>query len=512
MKYISNVAAIACCAIVTVGMTGCGGSSGGSSSVDGTTCTVPADVKAAATLDENTTRNAVKATLAIDEINYMIVGPGPASTQKSTQKVSVSTLASSIGGRVQGLQKSTSSVKKLISEDRVEYGDDLPCDSGTYTFHESDTESEVDGEGTGIGEFTLSFNECVLADTEENWNKISFFLDYTQYDSVLDNMMDRDVVSSVYTFNGSVTRSYNEEYSYSDESWDDRQVPLDNGYSYGDTTDGTAAYATNGLSVEYKADGMVRELFTSTENLSVTFNNSYSSFYNQSYENLEALYDGNYTNENGSTYQSSWSATFDGTESYKTFGETNTTVSFNACNLSLEGESSSSYSNAYVYEDDFYQYSEWKEKYSRSSKVSGYVTMVDGEDSLDLYADGLTVSLDRNYTSGNEYSVSEMMSLNGTVGSTGLGGSVVLDTQSPWLISSEYPDNRMNPEQIYIDNYFYVYYSPYAGKTVLTGTNSAAIEFMKDDQNITYGTITIGDGEPVEYDNIEEMDIGIYID
>lgn len=87
-----------------------------------------------------------------------------------------------------------------------------------------------------------------------------------------------------------------------------------------------------------------------------------------------------------------------------------------------------------------------------------------------------------------------------------------MDTQNPWLISSEYREDRMSAEEIYLDNNFWVYATPYAGKTVLTGTNSAAIEFMLDDQNLTYGTITIGDGEPVEYDSIDEMDIGIRID
>lgn len=51
--------------------------------------------------------------------------------------------------------------------------------------------------------------------------------------------------------------------------------------------------------------------------------------------------------------------------------------------------------------------------------------------------------------------------------------------------------------------------TPYAGKTVLTGTNTATVEFMveetEEDGNVTYGTITVDDQEAVEYDSIEAM-------
>ncbi len=47
--------------------------------------------------------------------------------------------------------------------------------------------------------------------------------------------------------------------------------------------------------------------------------------------------------------------------------------------------------------------------------------------------------------------------------------------------------------------------TPYEGNTVLTGTNSAVIEFHYDDDHVTYGTIQVDDGEVVEYDSIYDM-------
>ena len=46
--------------------------------------------------------------------------------------------------------------------------------------------------------------------------------------------------------------------------------------------------------------------------------------------------------------------------------------------------------------------------------------------------------------------------------------------------------------------------TPYAGKTVLTGTNSAVVEFHED-QGGPYGTIQLDDEEPERYDSIEDM-------
>lgn len=540
MRYISNTAAIACCAIVAMGMTGCNNNSSSSTTTTGTTTTtdlggttttptpggattttdtcVPAAVKAAVTLDQNNTKTALSTALVAQEIGYMLSDGGMyynTSSEKSAQEPKkVSKLASMLSAKIQTLQKNTADVKKSVSipgEGSIEYGDNIACDlGGTYSFHGADSEGSEDDTQIYMEKLTLSFNECMMDATIEN-SRLYFFINMTLYTSIIGNSQ-YEAASNTYTFNGSLSLEYNDEYTYSSEYWNDDPQPSDEGYYYDSNSSGTSHWVTNGISVEYTENGMPKSHFTSTEELSVTFNGTYNDGYSTTYET--DFNEGNYTNTHYyGTQQNTWSATFEGSESEQMF-DVNTTVSLTACNFSSEG--TSTYDYRY-----FTNYEEWGQvsdgetrAYTNSTKLSGYVVIQDGEQGFDLYADALTGSFTGNYSylndydQGPEFNNTSELSLNGTVGSTLIGGSVVLDTQSPWLMSSEYPDNRASVQPAEIGYYsFYVDYSPYAGKTVLTGTNSAAVEFMHDEQNITYGTITVEGEEPVEYDSIEDMGI-----
>jgi hypothetical protein len=310
----------------------------------------------------------------------------------------------------------------------------------------------------------------------------------------------------------------NADYTYTYDSWNDDPAPTDYGYDSESTDKGSSTLVTDGISVEVKEDGVVSSLFTSTKELSVMFDNTYS---NGGLTTYETDYnEGNYTSTYYNKSQDSWTATLEGSESEQIFGDENITITFSACNFSAEGTSEYNY-NSYNNYEEYSQVSYGNTNdYTTNTTLSGYITMQDGSGGLDLYADALMGSFADSYAYHYDYNQGQSesnntseISLDGTVGSTLIGGSVVLDTQSPWLMSSEYPDHRypMEPVAIGLDYGVYVDYSPYAGKTVLTGTNSATVEFMLDDQNMTYGTITVGDEEPVEYDSIEDMGIA-YID
>ena len=547
MTNISKIAAIACCAVVTIGMTGCG-ESGSLPTAEGTEtsgvvvpppappvppadepCVVPEAATQPATLDQNKTAVTLSAALVSQELGYMLgdggMFMGPRDENSANKPKEVSKLASTISAKVQTLQQNTADVKKSVNQigdGSLIFGDDVDCDvSGTYTLHSTGTGSTEDGVETESEQLTLSFNECVMEDTGNN-EMLSFFRQMTLYSSVLDGgMMPGASVETLYTFNGSTTLEYDAEYTYSYDSWNDNNEPTDYGNSNESSDKGTSSLVMDGISVEIKEEGIVRSLFTATEMLSTTFTYDYSYEY-ATIQNDSDTSDYNTTSK--SISQSTWNTTFEGEEAIQYFGEEeNITMAFSACDFNTEGTSEYSYDNMSTVESYSTQYYKNMNSDDTTIKMSGYIVMQDGEEALDLYADALEGSFASTYMNSYDYQMqegndttSEEISLNGTVGSQLLGGSVVLDTQSPWLMSSDYPEYRdgMMPEEIgfYFSEYG-VPYSPYAGKTVLTGTNSAVVEFMLDDQNMTYGTITVGDEEPVEYDSIEDMGIAyIYND
>jgi len=537
MTNISKVAAIACCAIVTIGMTGCNNSSSTPAAVADDapvsddvvvvedTCQVPQAVTQLATLDQNNTVTTLSAALITQELGYMLGDGGMMFRDANSENKpkEVSKLASMLSAKIQTLQKNTADVKKTVNDigdGSLIYGDDVACDvSGTYTLHSTGSASSEDGVDTETEQLTLSFNACVMEDTGSN-EMLSFFRQMTLYNSILDGgMTPRASVETLYTFNGSTSLQYDEQYTYSYDYWDDNNQPTDYGSSSEDTSKGTSSLVMDGISVEIKEDGIVRSLFAASEEISSTFT------YDGMWEDTTIYSDSDtsdYNRTNQGTYKNTWNATFDGEESSQYFGdEENITVAFSACNLTTEGTSEYSYESEYRYENYSQVYYKNTNADETNTKISGYIVMQDGEEAVDLYADELMGTFADSYmdsydnqTQESNNTNTEELSLNGTIGSQLIGGSVMLDTQNPWLMSSEYPDHRdgMVPEEVgFFFSEFYVDYSPYAGKTVLTGTNSAVVEFILDDQNMTYGTITVGDEEPVEYDSIEDMGIA-YID
>ena len=283
-----------------------------------------------------------------------------------------------------------------IGDGSLIYGDDVDCDvSGTYTLHSTGTGSSEDGVESETEQLTLSFNECVMEDTGNN-EMLSFFQQMTLYNSILDGgMMPGASAETLYTFNGSTTLEYDAEYTYSYDSWNDNNEPTDYGSSSEDTSKGTSSIVMDGITVEIKEDGIVRNLFTSTEEISTTFT------YDGMWENTTIYNDSDtsdYNQTNSSAYNNTWSATFEGEESSQYFGdEENITVGFSACNLATEGTSNSSYGTEYRYEDGSQVYYKDMDSDETNTKISGYVVMQDGDEAVDLYADELMGSFADNY-------------------------------------------------------------------------------------------------------------------
>lgn len=552
MIQTSKIALLTSVAVITMVMTGCGGSNNNTPVTTPTPVTptpvtptpetpaddcVPATLKVPATLNQNTTALTLRTALIGQDIGDIFVDGksfGPSSAEKQTPK-KVSKLASALVTKIQTLQKNTASIKKaLIAEDGTpEQGDDIACDlSGTYSLSEENNNTSTGDEGnsssTSTNKLTLSFNACVM-DADSGSDALAFFEDMTQGTSIVSNIYREVSSSRTETFNGSVSLEYNTDYTYTSSSFNDNPTPQDDGTSSEDTGAGTVRFVSEGLSVEYKEDNITAGLFASTQVLSATFDFVSSRENNNSYETQTN--EGNYTITLTNKQQYTLNASFEGNETLQFIGEVNSTTALSACNVTVE----STINHGSMFESMYEDYNrtlndEYNSTNGHSTKLSGYLVLQDGEEGLDLYADGLTVNylnmssniqndevslgIDVNEDGKIDFSTTdrfeETLSLSGTVGSTLIGGSVVLSTPSAWLMSEMYGTHRESVvlgEEIYDFFYPYVNYSPYAGSIVLTGSNTATVAFLFDAEDVTYGTITIQGQEPVEYDSIEAMGI-----
>jgi hypothetical protein len=494
---------------------------------------IPSAVKQPATLDQNKTKIAVSTALITSQIGYMLSDGGmyydSASEKSAKETKEVSKLASIVGEKIKSLQKNTAFVKARVDSQGddfpIELGDDIACDTGTYSANYSEEDVESEGSGTYMEKFTLSFNECVLEENDGNEDLIEFFNMALMTSSTLWRLGGLQVPSSqVFTYNGSLSLEFNDAYEYTNWYVPAPIEPTDHGNGFDETYEGDTHLITEALSMEYKEDGVLREAYSSTQDLTLTFNGSYEYNGTTEYESDEAFFDGNYTSRWMGTSQHNMSVTFEGSETYQSFGEVNETMSLTALCYTAEMTNNYSDNNMNHYTEDVHDAYENDGHGENTIQSSGYLVLQDqeGEEEwfLDTYSDALRVDSSYKYNWSNEkvdgywvnyqYSNSSTLSMDGTVGSMLIGGSVMLDTQSPWLMSSEYPNSRSNLEQApAIDNgYNFINYTPYAGKTVLTGTNSATVEFKYEtieEQPYTYGVITVEGEEPVEYDSIYEM-------
>jgi hypothetical protein len=543
MSYRSNVAAVAILTMVGLGVSGCGGGGGGGVSsapqtklppvedTPGVECPIPESVKQNATLDQNKTRVALNAALMatfagwdfIDD-RRMYVGAKRISLEKAEK-------SSYLSKKVKGLLENTQHIKNRYENSEIEYGDNLACDEGTYTLHEKEGEEEIDGVTESVEKLTLSFDNCILSETDDNADLIDFFRHIVMYTSLMDRFVSEEDVNRTYVFNGDASLEYNAEYSYQRSEWNDEE-PTDSGSSSERKNKGTTHLVTNGLSVKYSENGQLKNSRNVTQDLLVKFDELHDSESSTTYDE-----DNNKTRSNTDISEYKFSMLLSANEVIETISaDRNTTFSANALCFGMEGEWE--YMNEYMYhypDGSSYDYDHYKRNWESeyNSTVNGYLSLGskvssdENPDGLDVYAENLKVSGTRNgkyervkvddsWTTVEDDD-NQTLSLNGRVGSTLMEGSAMLNTVTPWQMSNAYPQhkNGFDPELSRVREGYYMWhfpYTPYAGKTVLTGTNSAVVEFMydEDDNNRTYGQITVGDEESVKYKSVQDLLYGVF--
>jgi hypothetical protein len=579
MEYKNKVAALACFAVVSVGMTGCSSSSSPSDTPAAgaqpaigeraaTTpagappadeaCPIPLAVQQPIVLDQDSTRNALGfaataldlgyyLTMYIEEDGIFYGGMIPG-TKTKTKAPTVSKETAILGDRIKNIQEGTSGIKARMDEGSLVFGDNLPCDSGTYSMHMSEDGSEggshSGGENDGVynsdyenhGEYMekveLSFDQCLL---NEGDDLIMVFGETLLGTSLLAqaamgfNGTD-DAPPPTFIFNGSASIEYNNNYSYNESYWGDI-TPDDAGNSDQDIRLGEVKLVTNALSVRYIENEVEKANYSSHEDIFISYDISYNSEYTVDYANENN--EGNHTNTRTNNYTINWNVAMDISE---TFNELDSNVSVNLTALCYTANGKTRYDSnheEYVVVNEPDQQPEPVTADNDNTNIfgiksdsdsSGYLAFSVTENGepqvfVDLFTDLLAANYTYQSTSSSEAGVytesdGSEATLNGTVGSMLMGGSVAIVTELPWKMSSAFTTDRNDMELServggYHNPLDFIENTPYEGRTVLSGTNTATVEFMfeetEEDGNITYGKITIDDNEPEEYGSIEEM-------
>ena len=458
-------------------------------------CPIPEEAKQPITLDQNKTKDALTVASATLELGIMLVGNPMFNTKttKSTDEPTVSKLTSTITDKVKALKESTTSLKKTLASELPEEGENIACESGTYSLEITDASEEIEGGSKDMNKIMLSFNECILTQSEETDSLIGFFNDVLLYTSTFGRviMNIEDPVLQVYTYNGSMSFEFN------NESTDTGSIPADSGTDISERTNKWGMHLiSNALSIKFEEDGVLAGGYTSTEDMLFTMEDNSSEEHND-FDSYNSEY--------------SWSLTWDGNETMKMFGESNVTFNLTAICFAADGTGSNNSTSSPMGNT---------ENRDNTTNSNGYIALHLQEGAEQMFIDSFSDELVATYTYTSEsmypYSArvynpestrSSETTLDGTVGSMLIGGSVAIDTQDPWLMSSDYDCDRtcMETTNLGMGSGFYFDRTPYDGKTVLTGTNSAVVEFHYDEEDVTYGTIQVDDGEVVEYDSIYDM-------
>jgi len=553
MEYRSTITALACLGVISIGLTGCGG--GSSSSIpaatttaaaeavttepadEGTACPIPASVQQPMELNQTRTMDVLGFAATAVEVNRNLIGVVGddiggdiyLATAQSTETED-SLLSSVITDKVKALKEAD------IEDDEDMFGDNLPCDnynpddlSGTYSTHmsESTGESELDGvhEETESYTYTVSFNQCELSESDLSQSLLKTLFETSILADIAKKTADVTTAEKTYLFDGNA--SFEATY---------KETMLETSDSFKHTEEEVIHLVENDLSIKYMKDSVLAGTYDANQDILVTFNTLKAGGGTVTYENDTE--DGNRTETSSKEYSSSWHIVMDSQENY-TDAEKNTTASFKALCYDAEGTLSDKRET-----EDHYIVTEGEEESGDESTVdashdinnqttttdstasnSGYIGFVMNNNgditAADSYTDGFNAVF--NYTDINNYqyidgetiheeSDDETFTIEGTLGSSLLGGSVNMVTETPWKMSSDYATDRAEAADEESANYIeyespfdFVNNTPYAGKTVITGANVATVSFAHDDDNITYGMIQIDDGEAQEYDSIEDM-------
>jgi len=525
MKYLSKVASLACIAGVSMTLVGCGGGSSTPPVEDNTTtCPIPESVKQDITLDQQSTRAILGMIFESNEIGWDI--SDSFLFGKDASKIDLESLKNytiqtdSLNPLEVRVAKTLNSIKPLreiwIDSD-VPMGDDLACDEGKYSLHYTikDTDSEEDGiRSSEFGlDLSIDFDNCVLYEGSDKEKELfKPFGSILMGTSIIANLRDKsDDDNITFSFNGSskLNVKYLDQgkYDKSDDSWDffysiDREVSIDNtnlSVNVNNIEDGQLfVYNSQGtldskLNWKYTDNG---EKVVGEDGNTTTSKENYNGGLSLDMNIKEFMQEGN-----GDTYDK---------EELKAYCYTHST-NWLYSGIRVDYDDNEDSDKDYVTntvtsngELNANGYGSWNEIESDEGEMS--------QNFFDLYQENLNSKVNRNYLyESNSTDITsednQTIDINGRVGSSVLGGSASIATSNSWQTSNlfRYSINNNSTGEIQ-----YVWYSPYAGESIISGTNTAVVGFDyvyddEDDRNETYGYIQIDDQPKVEYDSLEDM-------
>jgi len=484
MRRLSTVAAIACVGIIGIGLTGCGGGGGGSIEsgpvVTNEACPVPQSAKQAITFSKENDFENVKGILTASIIAlrlgyYMpnvIGGEKRYKTVAETDEKSL--LENYVGQKIVNLQKNALSLSKEIRGSGVpfEVGEEIHCDNysdenqtGFYNATYSDAQEE---DGYDI---SIEFKNCLLNASDERGE---IFWDLLWENSPLD-MFSTEASSNILLFNGDFAMQMRRNSSISEVDSEDENSTFSLNVSKENLSFLYADGITEEKIFEYQGDGTLK--------LQATYQYSY----NETEDPYEEV-----INETGMAHLS-----MNLDEKMDDY-EDNSSIHMQALCYSA--------TNTYTYTE--LENEEYREAESEKVESNGYIWLASKSEDMNFSADIYTKNyvFDESWIKHRGEGVDEdvfVANFNGSVGSSLVGGSAMLNTTLSWKWDNS--GSRASSSSFMYDIFdIGGMEMPDEGRTLFTGTNSAIISFQHNESNETNGTITVGEDSGT-YENMDQM-------
>ncbi len=500
----SRIVAITGATVLSIGLAGCfgGGSSGAQETVVRTAenpCPVPISAKQPVTFSAQNDFESVKGVLSTSIININLGFYLSILTMK-TKYLALSnieednSLEGRIAKKVKNVQENALSV--LESGAPIETGNNIQCDNYSDVnqtgFYNATYTASDDGY-----DLSLEFKNCLLHESDDD--QIEDLWDLILYNSPLVRLEDlSETTENTSLFNGKFTMSFHKTSESNEMDAEDsnrtRSLHIDK----------------ENLSLEY-ARGNGEKLFEYQGNgtLDMQANNHSEHRYNKIYDSDDNT---SYTEiwDNKDTLSIHLSMDMD--EKLHDYDDNHSSEMQALCYAVETREADHNIERTHYNSEGDSDSEEYNNSHTWHIENNGYIALRSSDENFfaDTYAnqyvyDGAWIRSRSN--DGDESDVSTV-SLNGTVGSSLVGGSAQLDTTTPWKWSLDESAGFSNNS--YVRDIFDLQHMtmPDEGRTIFTGTNSAVVSFQHNENNETNGTITVG-GESETYDNMDDMFIDL---
>ena len=497
----SRIVAITGATVLSIGLAGCfgGGSSGTQETVVRTAenpCPVPVSAKQPVTFSAENDFESVKGVLSTSIINLRLGYYLTILTMK-TKYLALNNIEEDnsfegrIAKKVKNIQENALSV--FESGAPIETGDHIHCDNYSETnqtgFYNATYTAVHDGY-----DLSIEFKNCLLRESDDD-DRIENFWNLILGNSPLVRLEDlSDTTENTSLFNGSFTMSFHETLESNEmdaeESNRTRSLHIDKKnllleYAQGDGKK-LLEYQGNGI-LDMDADN--QRVNSETKIPDSDDNTSYTEIW----DNKEIL---------------SIHLSMNMDEKLHNYDDNHSSEMQALCYAVETREADHNIERTHYNSEGDSDSEEYNDSHTWHIENNGYIALRSSDENFfaDTYAnqyvyDGAWIRSRSN--DGNESDVSTV-SLNGTVGSSLVGGSARLDTTTPWKWYLD--DTASFSNDSYVRDIFDLHdmEMPAEGRTVFTGTNSAVVLFQHNENNETNGTITVG-GESETYDNMDDM-------